>query len=36
MGTLIYAAKIKGLDGEKVEIENLTFAPIKPLGVRQS
>lgn len=35
VGTLIYAAKIKGLDGEKVEIENFTFTPIKLLGVRQ-
>lgn len=34
-GTLIYAAQIKVLDGEKVEIENLTFAPIRLLGVRQ-
>ncbi|HKA21994.1 MAG TPA: hypothetical protein VKN18_27195 [Blastocatellia bacterium] len=34
-GTLIYAAKVKVLDGEKVDIENLTFAPIKLLGVRQ-
>lgn len=35
VGTLIYAAKVKGLNGDKVEIENLTFAPIKLLGVRQ-
>ena len=35
VGTLIYAAKIKGLDAEKVEIENFTFTPIKLLGVRQ-
>lgn len=34
-GTLIYAAQIKVMDGEKVEIENLTFAPIKLLGVRK-
>ena len=34
-GTLIYAAKIKVLNGEKVDIENLTFAPIKLLAVRQ-
>lgn len=34
-GTLIYAAKIRVIGGEKVEIENLTFAPIKLLGVRQ-
>lgn len=34
-GTLIYAAQIKVLDGEKVEIENLTFAPIRLLGVRK-
>lgn len=30
-----YAAKIRVIGGEKVEIENLTFAPIKLLGVRQ-
>ena len=35
VGTLIYAAKIRVLDNEKVDIENLTFAPIKLLGVRQ-
>jgi hypothetical protein len=34
-GTLVYAAKLKGLDGDKVEIENYTFAPIKLLGVRK-
>ncbi|HSB09349.1 MAG TPA: hypothetical protein VLM38_07530 [Blastocatellia bacterium] len=34
-GTLIYAAKIRVISGEKVEIENLTFAPIQLLGVRQ-
>jgi len=34
-GTLIYAAKVRVLDGEKVDIENLTFAPIKLLGVRE-
>jgi hypothetical protein len=34
-GTLIYAAKIRVLDSEKVDIENFTFAPIKLLGVRQ-
>jgi hypothetical protein len=34
-GTLIYAAKLRVIAGEKVEIENLTFAPIKLLGVRQ-
>ena len=34
-GTLIYAAKIKVLNGDKVEIENVTFAPIKLLAVRQ-
>jgi hypothetical protein len=34
-GTLIYAAKIKLLDTNKVDIENFTFAPIKLLGVRQ-
>ncbi|HSE37971.1 MAG TPA: hypothetical protein VLG74_11770 [Blastocatellia bacterium] len=35
VGTLIYAAKVRVIDGEKVEIENITFAPIKLLGVRQ-
>lgn len=35
VGTLIYAAKIRVINGEKVEIENITFAPIKLLGVRQ-
>jgi hypothetical protein len=34
-GTLIYAAKIRVLDNEKVDIENLTFAPIKLLGLRE-
>jgi len=34
-GTLIYAAKIKVLSGEKVEIENVTFAPIRLLAVRE-
>ena len=34
-GTLIYAAKVRVIAGEKVEIENLSFAPIKLLGVRQ-
>jgi hypothetical protein len=34
-GTLIYAAKLRVIGGEKVEIENLTFAPIQLLGVRQ-
>ena len=34
-GTLIYAAQIKVVDGEKVDIENLTFAPIRLLGVQQ-
>ena len=34
-GTLIYAAKIRVIGGEKVEIENVTFAPIQLLGVRQ-
>jgi len=33
--TLIYVAQIRVLDSEKVDIENLTFAPIKLLGVRQ-
>jgi hypothetical protein len=35
VGTLIYAAKIKGLAGDRVDIENFTFAPIKLLAVRQ-
>jgi hypothetical protein len=35
VGTLVYAAKVKGLNGDKVEIENETFAPIRLLGVRQ-
>jgi len=34
-GTLIYAAKIRVIHGEKVEIENVTFAPIRLLSVRQ-
>lgn len=34
-GSLIYAAKIKLVNGEKVDIENLTFAPIRLLGVQQ-
>ncbi len=34
-GTLIYAAKLRVVSGEKVELENLTFAPIRLLGVRQ-
>jgi len=34
-GSLIYAAQIKVLDGDKVDIENLTFAPIRLLGVQQ-
>lgn len=34
-GTLIYAAKIRVIHGEKVEIENLNFAPIRLLSVRQ-
>jgi len=35
VGTLIYAAKVRIIDGEKVDIENFTFAPIQLLGVRQ-
>jgi hypothetical protein len=35
VGTLIYAAKIRVIAGEKVDIENLSFAPIKLLGVHQ-
>lgn len=34
-GTLIYAAKIRVIGGEKIEIENFTFAPIQLLGIRQ-
>lgn len=34
-GSLIYAAQIKVLDGEKADIENLTFAPIRLMGVQQ-
>lgn len=34
-GSLIYAAQIKLVDGEKVDVENLTFAPIRLLGVQQ-
>jgi hypothetical protein len=34
-GTLIYAAKVRVVDGEKVEVENVTFAPIRLLGIRQ-
>lgn len=35
VGTLIYAAKVRVIDGEKIDIENFTYAPIKLLGVRQ-
>ncbi|HZS48234.1 MAG TPA: hypothetical protein VFC63_24405 [Blastocatellia bacterium] len=34
-GSLVYAAKIKGLTGDKFKLENYTFAPIQLLGVRQ-
>jgi len=34
-GTLIYAAQVKVIDGQRVEIENYTFAPIRLLGVNQ-
>jgi hypothetical protein len=34
-GTLIYAAKVRVVGGEKVEVENLAFAPIRLLGIRQ-
>jgi hypothetical protein len=34
-GSLIYAAQVKVLDGDKIDIENLTFAPIHLLGVHQ-
>jgi len=34
-GTLIYAAKLKLLDSDRVDIENVTFAPIRLLGVRK-
>jgi hypothetical protein len=35
VGTLIYAAKVRLINGDKVDIENLSFAPIQLLGVRQ-
>jgi hypothetical protein len=35
VGTLIYAAKVRVIKGEKVEFENFTFAPIKLLSLRQ-
>jgi len=34
-GTLIYAAKVRVVGGEKVEVENLAFAPIRLLSIRQ-
>ena len=34
-GTLVYAAKIKAVDGDRIEVENFSFAPIKLLGVRE-
>jgi hypothetical protein len=34
-GTLIYAARIRVIRGEKVEIENVTFAPIRLLSLRE-
>jgi hypothetical protein len=34
-GSLIYAAQIKGMDGDRVNIENLTFAPIRLLSVHR-
>jgi len=34
-GSLIYAARIKVLDGDKFEIENLGIDPIRLLGVHQ-
>lgn len=34
-GTLIYAAQIRVVNGEKVDIENLTFASIRLRGVQQ-
>ena len=34
-GTLVFAAKIKVLDMEKMDIENFSFAPIRLLGVRR-
>jgi hypothetical protein len=34
-GTLIYAAKVRVVDGEKVEVENVIFAPIRLLSIRQ-
>ena len=35
VGTLIYAAKVRVIKGEKIEVENFSFAPIKLLGIRQ-
>jgi hypothetical protein len=35
VGTLIYAAKIKVMDEQKINVENFTFAPIRLLGVRE-
>jgi hypothetical protein len=34
-GTLIYAAQIKGMDGDRFDIENLGPEPFRLLGVRQ-
>jgi len=34
-GSLVYAAKIKSLEGDRIEVENFSFAPIKLLGVRE-
>jgi hypothetical protein len=35
VGSLVFAAKIKGLTGDKFKIEDYSFAPINLLGVRQ-
>jgi len=35
VGSLVFAAKIKGLRGDKFKIEDYSYAPINLLGVRQ-
>jgi hypothetical protein len=34
-GALIYAAKVKVLEGHKVEVENYGIDPVKLMGVRK-
>jgi hypothetical protein len=34
-GTLVYAAKVKVIDGSKIEIENYGVSPIRLMGVRK-